>query len=252
MADKFPYYFDEQFDEETNHKVNLEIMKYAGMYILKRLDLPAEEGGHAFEVPLAGLDEHLEPILDDLMFHNLIEIDENAVRYALSDEGRGYVDKLIVEIEGYIDKYQEFEPTTRVNLMKRDRINPLRARFLWGLYDGEFDDFELWQENWEVPATEKLSDWRDVITKKEFYDMLFEDINHMDALDDDALDQVLREAEEDRQKNMPQVQINRVDGDSGDRRRRDDDDGDQVVVREYHDPYYFNPVYDPLFWYVVF
>ena len=35
MADQFPYFFDEDYDEETNKKVNMEIMKYSGMYLLK-------------------------------------------------------------------------------------------------------------------------------------------------------------------------------------------------------------------------
>ena len=251
MADPFHFYYNQDFDEETNKKVNLEIMKYAGMYILKKIDLPPDEGGHPFEVPLTGLDEHMEPILDDLMFHGLIDIDTVKTQYVLTADGTDYIHKLIDEIEGYINKYQDFEPTTRVNLMKRDRINPLRARFLWGLYDGEFDNFDQWQENWGITAENKIDDWRDVITSKPFYDMLFEDINHMDALDDDALDRVLKEAEEERIKESPPIKITQVEGSQNrhSQRRDDDDDRDD---RYYHDPYYFNPVYDPLFWYIVF
>jgi len=257
MADQFPYYFNDEFDEDTNKKVNMEILKYAGIYVLKKLDRPPADGGYFFEVPLMGLDEHLEPILDDLLFHDIIEIDVDHARYSLTKEGIQYIDKLIDEIEGYIDKYQEYEPVTRVNLMKRDKINPLRARFLWGLYDGEFDDFDQWQENWNIAPDEKTADWREIITMKEFYDMLFEDINQMDALDDDALDEVLAEAEADRlkeKKAAPPVQINRIEG-SRNSDNRNQYDNYEPPIRDnyyYHDPYYFNPVYDPLFWYMVF
>ncbi len=251
MADQFPYFFDEEHDEETNKKVNLEIMKYSGMYILKKMSLSPEEGGHIFEVPLSGMDEHLEPVLDDLLFHDLLEIDAVNTRYKLTREGEQYVDKIIGEIEGYIGKYQDFEPVTRVNLMKRDRVNPLRARFLWGLYDGEFDNLKQWQEDWEVESAEILADWQLYVTKKEFYDELFWDINNIEDLDDDALDEVLQEAEEERQQNMPDIKINRVEGGGQNIQRSR---GDDIVVTEHyhHDPYYFNPVYDPLFWYIVF
>ncbi|GMT50338.1 MAG: hypothetical protein IEMM0008_1877 [bacterium] len=254
MADQFPFFYDQDLDEDTNKKVNMEIMKYSGLYILKKLDLPPEEGGHLFEVPLSGLDEHMEPILDDLFFHNLIDIDTDNARYALTQEGSEYIDKIVAEVEGYIDKYQEFDPATKVNLMRRDKVNPLRARFLWGLYDGEFDDFNEWQENWDIDPTQRKDDWREVITSKDFYDMLFENINNMEAFDDDALDQVLKEAEEERAKeqaNLPAIEITRVEGQSGGNGRQDE----EVIVETdyyYNDPYYFNPVYDPFFWYVVF
>ena len=254
--DQFPFFYNADFDDETNKKVNMEIIKYAGMYVLKMLDMPPDQGGHVFEVPLSGPDERIEPVLDDLMFHSLVTIDEQNFRYALTDEGTEYIGKLLDEIEGYIAKYQEFEPTTKVNLMKRDRVNPLRARFLWGLYDGEFDDFKQWQENWNIDPAEQTEDWQDVVVMKEFYDMLFDDINNMAQLDDAALDQVLQEAQADREKekaiekaNAPQVQINKVEGSNGNgRNHRDDRDDDYY----YHDPYYHNPVHDPLFWYIVF
>ncbi len=254
MADQFPFFYDQDLDEDTNKKVNMEIMKYAGLYILKMVDLPPEEGGHLFEVPLSGLDEQMEPILDDLFFHNLIEIDTDKARYALSQDGSDYVDKIVAEVEDYIDKYQEFDPATKVSLMRRDKMNPLRARFLWGLYDGEFDDFNEWQENWNIDPTQRKEDWQDVITSKDFYDMLFEDINNMEAFDDDALDEVLKEAEEERAKeqaNLPPIEITRVEGQSGGNGHQDDE---VIVERDYYynDPYYFNPVYDPFFWYVVF
>jgi len=127
MADQFPYFYEKELGEETNKKINLEIMKYAGMYVIKKMDLTPADGGHIFEVPLQGLDEHLEPVLDNLMFNNLIFIDTNRVQYDLTKDGEQYVRSLIDEAEVYIDKYQEFEPTTRVNLMKRDKVNPLRA-----------------------------------------------------------------------------------------------------------------------------
>ncbi len=246
----YPYYFNPDLGEDINKKINLEIMKYAGMYVLKLIDLPPKEGGHIFEVPLALEDEHLEPVLDDLLFHGLIDIDTVRTCYVLTQDGRNYVDKLIGEVEAYIDKYQEFEPTTKVNLMRRDNINPLRARFLWGLYDGEFDDLNEWQDNWQINPAERVDDWRFVITRKEFYDMLFEHINNMEVLDDDALDEVLRQAQEDRRIEAPQIQITRVDNTPVNVNYP----REEVVyeTRYYHDPYYFNPVYDPLFWYIVF
>lgn len=252
MEDQYPYYYNQEFDEDTNKKINLEIMKYAGLFILEKIDVGPEEGGHRFEVPLMGIDEHMEPILDDLMFHDLLDIDSENTCYTITDQGYKYIQDIIKEAENYLNKYQDFEPTTRVNLMKRDRINPLRARFLWGLYDGEFSDIKKWQDDRGIIPEEQVEDWRDFITKKEFYDILFEEINNMEELDDDALDQVLAEAEAERDKNKPQIQIQKSQGSQSVQGSNQADPQTQSTVHYYHDPYYFNPVYDPLFWYIVF
>lgn len=252
MQDQYPYFYNSEFDDEINKKINLEIMKYAGLFILEKIDVGPNDGGHNFDVPLMGIDEQLEPILDDLLFHDLLDIDSENTCYTITDKGYKYIKDIIKEAENYLSKYQEFEPTTRVNLMKRDGVNPLRARFLWGLYDGEFIDIKQWQDDRGISLEEQVEDWREFITKKEFYDILFEEINNMDDLDDAALDQVLAEAEEEREKNKPQIQIERSEGSQSVQQQQSADPQNQTVVHYYHDPYYFNPVYDPLFWYIVF
>ena len=196
MQDQFPYYYDPQKDQDANAKANQEIIKYAGIYLLKMMEAEPPP----FQVPLSSQDESLEPILDDLLFRELILIDPEKSAYQISQKGVEYVDSLIDEIEGYIDEYQDFEPATRVNLMKRDHVNPLRARFLWGLYDGEFDDLVEWQDQSQFSPSEIKINWRQIITSKEFYDYLFEDIIYVENIQDDSLDQVSRDPQHKHQK----------------------------------------------------
>ncbi len=214
MADEFHYYYNKELDKETNKKINLEIVNYAGIYILKKMDISDDSGGHVFEVPLSGIDEHLEPVMDDLLFNDLVKIDTVNICYKISDKGRDYIDSLIDEIEGYIDRYEDFDPQAKVNLMKRDRVNPLRVRFLWGLYDGEFDDFNQWQDN--LGITDKIKDWQTIIVKKEFYDILFEEIDNMENMDDEELNDILKEAEDEksieRNKKNSNINITRIGG----------------------------------------
>ena len=109
----------------------------------------------------------------------------------LCQKGEQYIDSLVQEIESYMDKYEDFEPQTRINLMKRDQIDPLRARFLWGIYDGEFDDLVQWQA--QAHSFKPFEDWRQLITSKDFYDFLFQEIKQAPQMDSESLDSVLDE-----------------------------------------------------------
>lgn len=208
--DKFPYYYNDELSEEENLAINQEILQYAGMYVLKEMELAQDtedneddednentgdyysesyyeeyrngknqedelaSEGHIFEVPLPPKDEILEPVLDSLLFSDRITISPEKGFYELTQEGQGYIDRIIEELESYIDRYESMDSQTRVLSMQRDRVDPLRARFLWGLCDGEFDDLTLWQNERGIYPV--VGNWQNWLVSKDFYDRLTDDI----------------------------------------------------------------------------
>ena len=54
--------------------------------------------------------------------------------------------------------------------LQRRRLDPLRARFLWGWYQGEFDDLVLFQQRRGVEPVERS--WADYLVSDAFYDNL--------------------------------------------------------------------------------
>ena len=194
MKNNFPFFHDQKLSEDINKKTNLEIMKYAGMYILKTMDPEAPENiHHVYEVPLERDDEILEPVLDDLLYRSLVEIDSKNTCYKITGKGMDYIQQLINETESLLEKYAEMEPRTRLAIMRRDGINLLRARFLWGWYDGEFDDLVEFQhiQEWEGDIQ---TIWQIFIVSKEFYDALFEEINIFEEIDEGEIQRIKQDA----------------------------------------------------------
>ena len=257
--DRFPYFYDPKLSEEMNLKVNAEIVKYAGMLILKKLDpMAPPEARYDFNIPLEGLDQILEPVLDDLYNRGFVEIDTAKAKYVLTPKGDQYIQTLIDEAEWYISKYQEFEPKTRVAIMKNDGVNLLRARFLWGWYDGEFDDLEAFQEERGITP---VRPWQEFLVSKEFYDILFEDVIDVYDLTEEEIEELKREAERLRQERLQgvQPQPQQVTDPEKQRILSNYEVIEEEVIEErrepgyaYYDPYYYNPFHDPLFWLAVF
>jgi hypothetical protein len=145
-------------------------LDFAGIYLLKKLDLSVEDGG--LELPLAlprELDV-LDPVLEQLVLGGWVAMDRKKGKYQLTPSGIDRIGSLIEEAEHYIDEFDDEEAEVVVAELRRRRLEPLRVRFLWGWYQGEFDDLVLWQQRRGL--TEVESSWADYLVDARFWDEL--------------------------------------------------------------------------------
>ena len=119
---------------------------YAGLWALKMLDLSPEDGGLDFSVAAAGEWASLEPVLERLAVDGLVSIDRKKGLYLLTDAGLDRLANAIDEAEALIDEFDEQETPEMLTELRRRRLDPLRVRYLWGWYQGEFDDLVVFQQ----------------------------------------------------------------------------------------------------------
>jgi hypothetical protein len=148
-------------------------LTYAGMYLLKLMDLKPEDGG--LTVPLL-LPSELAP-LDDavqaLLFEERIAMNRRKERYDITKRGLAYLDSLIHEAEAMIDEFADAELEDTVRTLEARNLDVFRARFLWGWYEGEFDDLVLFQQRRGLVPVESL--WAFYLMSDEFYNELAKD-----------------------------------------------------------------------------
>lgn len=141
--------------------------RYAAMYVLKQMDLAATDGGTVFPVVLPSELSPLDELLSDLAVDELVAIDAKKGCYALTKAGSAYLEELIDEAEALIDEFDDAELDETIRELRARRLDPFRARFLWGWYDGEFDDLVAFQERRGVRPVERL--WAFYLTSEAFY-----------------------------------------------------------------------------------
>lgn len=151
-----------------------EILTYAGLFLLKKLDLRPEDGGIELGVVLPHAYEPLEPALERLVIDGHVEIDRKRGRYRLSERGIAYVGSLIDEAEAHIEEFDALEVEQMMAILRRRNLDPMRVRFLWGWYQGEFDDLVRFQQQRGMHPVER--DWAMVLMSPAFYDELAKDL----------------------------------------------------------------------------
>jgi hypothetical protein len=151
-----------------------QIATYAGIYVLKLMDLKPADGGIQMPVILDAKLAPLEDVLERLVLQSRLEIDRKRQRYALTKIGIQYIGSLIDEAEGIIHEFEEWETADMVAELRARNLDPLRARFLWGWYQGEFDDLVQFQERRGIEPIEYS--WAEFITSPAFYDNLALDL----------------------------------------------------------------------------
>lgn len=119
---------------------------YAELWVLKMLDLSPDEGGLEFAVASSGAWAALEPVLEGLAVQGLLEIDRKRGLYGLTPVGLDRIGNAIDEAEAFIEEFDEQEAADVVREVRRRNLDALRVRFLWGWYQGEFDDLTLFQQ----------------------------------------------------------------------------------------------------------
>ena len=150
------------------------IRTYAGIYVLKKMDLKPADGGVVFPIGLPAELSPIDEVLADLSSRGLVEMSRWRDRWNLTKAGLAHLATLIDEATDLIDEFDDDELPDVVAELRRRNLDPLRARFLWGWYDGEFDDLLEFQRQRGVAEPQPL--WAYYLTDDEFYAELARDL----------------------------------------------------------------------------
>lgn len=147
---------------------------YAGIYLLKRMDLEPSDGGLVLPVVLPSDLTPLDEILMELAVEGLVVINSRKERWELTRKGLDYLASLIDEAEALIDEFDDDELPDVVAELRARNLDVFRSRFLWGWFDGEFDDLTAWQRQRGVTPVETL--WAYYLLDDAFYAELAKDL----------------------------------------------------------------------------
>ncbi len=151
-----------------------EKLTYAGMYMLKQMDLKPKEGGMTVPIYLTGEMAVLDDVMQKLLYHNHVSVNARKERYDITKSGLEYIGALIDEAEAYVDEFDDEETEDMIEELERRNIDVFRVRFLWGWYQGEFDNLSLYQERRGMRPVEPL--WPIFLIGDEFYNDLARDL----------------------------------------------------------------------------
>lgn len=147
---------------------------YISLYLLKRLDLAPEEGGLELPVVLPAELSPLDDVLQQLAVDDLIAINMRKKRYELTKQGIALLGESIDEAQALVDEFDELELPEVVAELTARKLDVFRARFLWGWFEGEFDDLVLFQQRRGVTPVERL--WAFYLTSDAFWTELARDL----------------------------------------------------------------------------
>ncbi len=147
-----------------------EKLTYAGLYVLKKMDLKPEDGGMVFPIVLPSELQPLDELLQQLAVTGHVEMNRKKERWDLTKQGLAYLGEHIDEAEDLIDEFDDMEMDEVVAELEARNLDPYRARFLWGWFDGEFDDLVLYQERRGVKPVERM--WAFYLMSDEFWNDL--------------------------------------------------------------------------------
>jgi hypothetical protein len=154
-------------DDDTKHA-------YIALWLLKKLDLKPEDGGMELPVvlpsELSPLDEHLQQLAVD----DFVQINAKKGRYELTKKGIAYLGEVIDEASDMVDDLDELETDEAIAELRAQGRDIYRARFLWGWFEGEFDDLVLWQERRGIKPVERM--WAFYLTGDELWNELAKEL----------------------------------------------------------------------------
>jgi hypothetical protein len=157
-----------------NTVTNEQRLTYAGILVLKKMDLKPADGGLEMPVLLDARLAPLEEVLERLVLQGYLAIDRKKQRYTITKAGYQHIAALIDEAEAIIDEFDDWETEEMVAELRSRNLDPLRARFLWGWYQEEFDDLVQFQQRRGIDPVEP--DWAAFAVSPEFYANLALDI----------------------------------------------------------------------------
>jgi hypothetical protein len=147
---------------------------YIALWLLKKLDLKPEDGGISFPVVLDGELSPLDEALQQLAVDELIQINVKKARYELTKKGIAFLGEVIDEASDLVDELDDLETDEAIQEIQARGLDLYRARFLWGWFDGEFDDLVLYQERRGVSPVERM--WAFYLTGDDFWREIAKDL----------------------------------------------------------------------------
>ena len=143
---------------------------YVGLYLLKKLDLRPEDGGMTLPVVLPSELSPLDEVLQQLAVDDYVVINAKTGNWDLTKQGIVYLGEHIDEAAALVDELDDKELADAIAELRARNLDVFRARYLWGWYEGEFDDLVRFQERRGTQPVERLwafylvSDvlWRDL------------------------------------------------------------------------------------------
>lgn len=148
-------------------------LQYASIYLLKRMDLKPEDGGLVVPILMPPELAPLEDVMQELVNLDYVAMNKKKERYELTKQGIAYIGELIDEAEALVEEFDELELEEAVAELRRRNLDVFRARFLWGWYDGEFDDLVAFQQRRGVAPVERM--WAYYLMSDAFWDALQQD-----------------------------------------------------------------------------
>ncbi|MGK3967539.1 hypothetical protein WMF38_25630 [Sorangium sp. So ce118] len=146
---------------------------YAGIYVLKKMDLKPADGGMEMPLVLPSELSPLQDVLQELVNADLVEVNRRKARFEITKKGLAYLGEIIDEAEALVDEFDDESLEDAVVELRRRNVDVLRARFLWGWYDGELDDLVLFQQRRGATPVEPW--WADYLLSDAFYEALRSD-----------------------------------------------------------------------------
>ena len=137
------------------------------LWLLKKLDVDPKEGGLELPVVLSSELSPLDEYLQQLAVEDYVTINAKKGRYDITKKGIAYLGQVIDEAQEMVDDLEELETEEAVAELQARNLDLMRARFLWGWYEGEFDDMVLFQERRGVQPIERM--WAFYLTSDEFF-----------------------------------------------------------------------------------
>jgi hypothetical protein len=159
----------------TSHAVTEEQrLAYAGIWLLKKMDLRPEDGGMVVPMHLPPELGPLEDVLRELMVADHVRLNRRKQRYEITETGYAYLGRLIDEAHDLVEEFEHAEVEDVIAALRARRLDVLRARFLWEWYTGELDDLVLFQQRRGISPVEPL--WAYYLVGDDFYDTMARDV----------------------------------------------------------------------------
>jgi hypothetical protein len=153
---------------------------------------------HRVEIPSpipSGSGPGLMTAVSALLSKDLISGSPDTHTFDITEQGRGFINRLLAETESYIDLYDHFKDTDfdvdpekiefdtgrgvdlRVQVFMAEGLDPVRTVFLLRLYDGALDEF--------------VGEWDCLIDEESFFDGILEPVVNRIEADEAMIGQIV-------------------------------------------------------------
>ncbi len=153
-------------------------LRYAGIWLLKKMDLDPKEGGMVVPLHLPSELTPLDEVLHELQVAEHVQIHRRKERWEITKSGLEYLRRLYDEAEALIEEFDDDEVADVVSQLRARQVDVFRALFLWEWYTGELDDLVLLQQRRGVAEVQTL--WAYYLVSDEMYELLAQAIRDAD------------------------------------------------------------------------